>query len=36
MKLWKFQKGILNSENSKGFEFKSAKTEVKVTLESLD
>ena len=27
MKLQKFQNGILNSENSKVFEFKSAKTE---------
>lgn len=35
MKLQKFQKGILNYENSKVFEFKSAKTEMKVTLESL-
>lgn len=35
MKLQKFQKGILNYENSEVFEFKSAKTEMKVTLESL-
>ena len=35
MKLQKFQKGILNFENSKVSEFKSAKTEMKVTLESL-
>ena len=35
MKLQKFQKGILNFENSKVSEFKSAKIEMKVTLESL-